>query len=263
MVDPRRRDPDGKVLSGAGDSAGGFLTECKRAGDFRGSPISVFIYGDPGAGKSHLAATADAPIILLTEANGRDTIRRANADALVFVADSADQIRRFMRAALSGEFAQANRRTAVFDSLTEIQRIFADEILSSKPADSRKMELQDWGLLTERMRGFCRTLRALPLDVVATSLAEHTVEEASGAIWTKPAFSGKKLAAEVAQYFNAVGFAYKRDRRQGSTEEVDRSELHAVDFDPGRRMLSKSHGPLSGIVSGRSLADLQSEIHNF
>lgn len=241
---------------------GGFLSECVTASSFVGAPISILIYGDPGAGKTHLASTALDPIFLLTEKNGRDTIRRGNADALVFVAEDAESIRRFMVAALSGEFAQANRRTIVIDSLTEVQRLFADEILAQKSHDNRKMELQDWGLLTERMRGFCRTVRSLPLDVVATALAEHTVEDERGAIWSKPAFSGRKLAAEVAQYFNAVGFAYKRDPRTGSDgEQISRADRHAVDFDPGRRVLSKSHGPLAGIVSGRPLSDLQIEIH--
>lgn len=242
--------------------ATGFLSQCVPASTFTGAPISVLLYGDPGAGKTHLCSTAANPIFLLTEQNGRDTIRRGNPDALVFVAEDADSVRGFMRAALSGEFAEADRKTIVIDSLTEVQRLFADEILASKSHDNRKMELQDWGLLTERMRGFCRTIRSLPLDVIATALAEHTVEDERGAIWSKPSFSGRKLASEVAQYFNAVGFAYKRDPRPGQEgDDVERSERHAVDFDPGRRILSKSHGPLNGIVSGRSLADIQNEIH--
>jgi hypothetical protein len=264
MVDPRKRDSEGRVIADEQGSTGGegFLSLCVRAEEFRGSPISILIYGDPGAGKTHIASTAEAPVVLLTESNGRDTIRRANPDALVFVAESADAVRRFMRAGLGGEFKAAGRRTAVFDSITEVQRLFQDEILAKKPADARTMELQDWGLLTERMRGFCRTLRSLPLDVVATALAEHTVEDAKGAIWSKPAFSGRKLASEVAQYFNAVGYAYKREVRAGSeAEEVDRSKRHAIDFDPDRRVLSKSHSVLSGIVSGCSLADLQRKIH--
>lgn len=242
--------------------APGFLSHCVKASELAGQPISVLLYGDPGAGKTHLAATSKEPIVLLTEANGRDTIRRSNPDALVFVADTAEAVRSFMRAGLSGEFAAAGRKTVVIDSLTEVQRLFADEIMSSKPKDNRRMELQDWGLLTTRMRGFCRTVRSMPLDVVATCLAEHTVEDDRGVIWTKPAFQGKKLAAEVAQYFNAVGFAYKRDRPAGAKEEdVQRTDLHAVDFDPGRRVLSKSHGPLSGVISGRTLSDLQTDIH--
>lgn len=249
------------MVDNGNTGSSGFLSECVAASSFAGAPISILLYGDPGAGKTHLASTADAPIFLLTEANGRDTIRRGNPDALVFVADTADAVRRFMRAALSGEFDEANRRTVVIDSLTEVQRLFADEILATKTRDARKMELQDWGLLTERMRGFCRTARSLPLDVVATALAEHTIEDERGAIWSKPAFSGRKLAAEVAQYYNAVGFAYKRDRRPDADGSENRSERHAVDFDPGRRVLSKSHGPLAGIVSGVTLAELQRQIH--
>ena len=253
MVDKRNR---------AGST--GFLSDCVTASSFAGAPISILLYGDPGAGKTHLASTALDPIVLLTEANGRDSIRRANPDAIVYVADSVEKVRLFMRAALSGEFGEAGRRTVVIDSLTEVQRLFADEILDQKSHEDRKMELQDWGLLTERMRMFCRTVRSLPIDVVATALAEHAIEDKTGVVWSKPAFSRKKLASEVAQYFNAVGFAYKREPRAGSDGEIgDRAKLHAVDFDPGRRVLSKSHGPLSGIVSGRTIGDLQNEIHTY
>lgn len=243
--------------------ASGFLSQVSVASEFVDAPVSVLVYGDPGAGKTHLLASAQDPIILLTEANGRDTIRKANPDALVYVATNAEEVRNFMRAALNGEFEPAKRKTIGIDSLTEIQRLFCDEILSSKRGDDRRMELQDWGLLTERMRGFCRTVRSLPYDVIATALAEHVSEESRGAMWTKPAFQGKKLAAEVAQYFNAVGFAYKRELPPSDDDKpIDRSMLYAVDFDPGRRILSKAHDPLIGVVSGTPLSAIQTIIHS-
>lgn len=178
--------------------------------------LKLLLYGDSGAGKTHCASTAPNPCYLLTEPNGLPTIRAANPDAVVVQADEAngglDTVREFLKAARSGELRSAtNCDTIVVDSLNELQRMLRDEILRSKrgtPADGI-FAIQDWGVLTDRMRGLVRAFRDLPFHVVGITHANATDNEATGERYVQPMFQGKSLPNEIAGYFSAVGLMYR------------------------------------------------------
>ena len=228
-----------------------------RASDLSDEAWFVLVFGDPGAGKTHLVSTAKKPIILLTERNGITTVRRANPDALVFIAEDMNDIRAFMKAAKGGEFAEEGIETIVMDSLTEIARMMIDEILDSRGRAEQGMTRDMWGLFTERFRLFMRTLRTLPLDVVATALASHQTDGEDGPIHVRPVCGTRNLANEVAQYFNAVGFVYKTEK---PTDEEDETSRYRVAFDLARRFVTKSCHPIVGTVSG-PFSDWQTLIH--
>lgn len=204
--------------------------------------FKILLYGKPGAGKTYAASRSHKPVFLLTEANGIQSIRTGNPNAAVFYANDADKLRAFMRAAMSGELRRAGYETIVVDSLTEVQRILQDEILRSKPNKDEGMSLPDWGMLTERMRGFFRSLRDLDMDVVATALDDETVEEASGEIHVRPSFTGRKMGSDAAQYFNVVGYVYKNERKDGDKRTIE----HRILLDGPKKYLTKSCHPLAG-----------------
>lgn len=203
------------------------------------------IYGQSGAGKSWLASTAPAPFVLLTEENGRQSIRQSNPRARIVRASDIGTVREFMRAAAEDKLRALGCQTIVIDSLTEVQRLMKDEILAKKPT-GEGMALQDWGELTERMRRFMRLVRDVPYHVVATAL-EATSDEEGGPRHVFPSFEGKKLHNEVAQYFNFVGYVFKKERAASDgTRAVD----HAVMVEGPSRFLVKPCSPLTGVLQG-------------
>jgi hypothetical protein len=117
-----------------------------RAGDVDTSDMSymILVYGDSGAGKTHLASSCDDVIVALLEPQGFATVRTANPSAIV--AGDADvsikgkprwlksmqQVRDFFQAAASGRFLKAGIKTIVLDSATELQQMFIDEIVAEK-----------------------------------------------------------------------------------------------------------------------------------
>jgi len=117
-----------------------------RAGDVDTSEMNymILIYGDSGAGKTHLASSCDDVIVALLEPQGFATVRTANPSAIV--AGDADvsikgkprwlktmqQVRDFFQAAASGRFIKAGIKTIVLDSATELQQMFIDEIVAEK-----------------------------------------------------------------------------------------------------------------------------------
>ena len=126
----------------------------------------MLIWGNSGAGKSWLSATAPAPLICLTEKNGMVSIANSNQDAdFVFIED-VNELRELITMAKSGKLNKY--KTIVFDSLTELQKMIRDGILNGRSSD--QMKIQDWGKLAQRTIGFIREIRDLPFHIVCTAL---------------------------------------------------------------------------------------------
>lgn len=240
----------------------------------------ILVWGPSGNGKTHFAVSGGKPIVALMERNGMSTILRANPDAMVVLIETSDVemdlpvldsqgnptrdgagqvvmakqtitlsplnvFRELVRSIKTGEAQAAGYDRLVVDGLTELQRMFKDEILDAKPADKREMTLKDWGSLADRMRRLLRTLRALPMPIVATAL-DNVVQDEDGRRFSQPSFEGRKTAGEVAQYFSAVGYAVKHTT---VADDGTVNALHRVMWDSGDGYLTKSCGPgASGII---------------
>jgi CheY-like chemotaxis protein len=204
------------------------------------------LFGDPGAGKTHAACLAPRPFVVLTEQNGLTTIRRANPDAIVAVVHNTADLREALGLAVRAELPEGCQ-TLVVDSLTEVQRLFQDEIMATKRG-GEPFSLQDWGTLTDKMRRFMRTLRDLPYSVVCTALAEAQVSEADGVRYVRPAFQGKKTSMEVAQYFNGVAYLFKRAvQGEGGEDAIQ----HFAMLDGPSNYITKPCHPVTGVVEPR------------
>jgi len=224
------------------------MVTIERAGDVPADNLHIgwLLYGDPGAGKTHAAAMAPHPLVLLTEKNGMTTIRRANPDALVVEVNNVADLREVIGMAIRGDLPTGTR-SLVVDSLTEVQRLFRDEIMASKPA-GQTFSLQDWGTMAEKMRRFMRTLRDIRYHVVATALAENITSDHDGVRYTQPAFDGKKTGAEVAQYFNGVAYLFKRQMQGDDGKTVIQ---HQAMLDGPTRYTCKPVHPITGVVEPR------------
>ena len=228
-----------------------------RAGDMdpQSLHIGFLLYGDPGAGKTHAACQAPSPLVLLTEKNGITTVRRSNPDAQVVLVNHVNELREVLGMAMKGALP-SGCQTLVVDSLTEVQRLFRDDIMAGKPA-GQPFGIQDWGTMAERMRRFMRTLRDVPYSVVATALAESVVSEADGVRYIQPQFEGKKTGTEVAQYFSGVAYMFKR---QTADDDGNQTVIHQAMLDGPSRFTVKPCHPIAGVMEpnvGEWFATLQ------
>lgn len=217
------------------------ITTARDAAEQKG--VGLLYFGESGSGKSFGVATAPNPLVMLTEKNGLKSIQQANPDCRVAITTTADQVRAVMMAAMNGSLAAAGIETLCVDGLTEVQRIFIDEI---RGPDQRPMEIGDWGKLTEQMRRFCRCLRDLDIHVVCTALSTTEKDEATGHFRVWPAFQGRKLHSEVMQFFNAVGYCFKREQpEEGGGVSIE----HRIMWQGPSRYAVKPCGSITGITS--------------
>jgi hypothetical protein len=209
----------------------------KTAGDLP-SQRKILLHGDSGSGKTRIGAMAPSPIIILTEPNGLATIQASNPDAMVVEATDLATVTRVLKDAASGQLTEKlGRKTLVLDSLTELQRMIRDDILATKSGGT--FTLQDWGTLTDRTRKLIRMLRNVRMDILAIALSQHENEESTGVRHTTPMFEGRKIPNEIAGYFSAVGYVFKRykaDENNPDTKVVS----HEVLFGGPQNILTKT-----------------------
>lgn len=233
--------------------------------------IKTLLFGPSGSGKSYTAAKAGGPpgsgdrvAVLLLEPNGLASIRAANPHAIVVTAYDPKRygkvyvwevVEEFIRDAMSGVLAAAGITTIVVDSLTELQRVWRDRCLLDDGVEHKrlahhKMTQQQWGIWTERFRRVLRTFRDLPMNVIAICLVQNETDDDGNITAIVPAFEGKKLPNEVAQFFSAVGFCFKREVKnvigEGDAARTETKIEHKVCFQSGGKLVVK---PFPGLAA--------------
>ncbi len=157
------------------------------AGDCQRSPVRACILGDPGAGKTRLAATLPDPLFLDLE-NGAGTARKGGVNRIVIPTDAqaasaalaiinrlaalpgVDAVIRFKP---DGSAAELPVGTLVIDSIDAIQQsIKMFRILKGRT----KMEIQDWDTLLNELLPLVLAWNSLPVNVVVIA---HTRREES------------------------------------------------------------------------------------
>ena len=210
----------------------------------------ILIFSNSGVGKTWLSATAPKPLIILTEANGAVSVAHSNPEAGIVIIKNIKDLREVITMAKSGELD--NFETLVFDSLTEIQRIFKDEI----QGDKEQFQLQQWGTLTSKMTNFIRMIRQLPFHIVCTCLSDRQTDENGTVTLHLPQFQGKRTAQEIMQYFSAVGYYFKSYDTIHGTEKVLTRKLM---FDGSERWAVKPCHPLTN-MSNPNMTDIINSI---
>ena len=166
--------------------------------------LSVGVGGLSGSGKTHVGATAPAPLLLLSEANGLGTVEEVHGrygiveapsdmlestDVPVVVplwigedrqrADNLDRACGFIRKNAQAIY-DAGRRTVVFDSLTDANQRVVDA--EGGPAGD-KIDKDSWQRVKVRTLRPVETLRSIVgagLDLIVTFLLEDNYQQVPG-----------------------------------------------------------------------------------
>lgn len=164
-------------------------------------PIKCVTYGKSGVGKTCLAATAPAPLIIDSE---RGTLSLAREEIAVWPVSTLGEARAALAWLRTDPEARETFKTVVVDSLTDLAEKFKADFLAS--GDPRAKDPRAaYGETSDQMQAFMRELRDLPFfDVVAIAKQEPREDEVSKVTLWGPAMPGAKLANSVAYLFDCV-----------------------------------------------------------
>lgn len=173
--------------------------------------VKALIYGGSGAGKTALAATAPAPLILSAE-SGLLSLRKENIERLhgvgtpginydipvIQIATVDDLSEAYQWLAYDAQ--SHSFQTIYLDSLSEI-----GEVVLNNAKAQVKDPRQAYGELIEKMENLIRLYRDLPgRNVVMTAKQEPFKDELSGVVKYGPSMPGSKLGNKLPYFFDEV-----------------------------------------------------------
>ena len=170
------------------------FTTTQQASDNHG--IKALVYGKSGVGKTYLARTAPAPIILSAEA-GVLSLRDV-AIPMIQIKTVQDLTEAHLWLQNSTEAKQF--ATVYIDSISEI-----GEVVLANAKAQVKDPRQAYGELIEKMMAMIRAYRDLPgFNVVMVAKQEPVKDELTGIVQYGPSMPGAKLGQQLPYLFDEV-----------------------------------------------------------
>lgn len=188
------------------------FTTANAASDVGG--VKVLVYGGSGVGKTVLAATAPAPLLISAE-SGLLSLRRANLEKLIAAGilppNGVDFDVKVIKVSNVDDLTQAYNwcrdhaykngiRTLGLDSISEIM----EQVLSNAKAQVKDPR-QAYGELIEKGQMLIRSFRDLPgLNVYISAKMEPHKDELTGIVKYGPSVPGSKLGPSLPYFFDEV-----------------------------------------------------------
>lgn len=198
--------------------------------------LNMLVYGEPGAGKTYLAATAQdsphtTPVLFLDVEGGTTTIRKRK-DVDVKRINSITELVEVHK--LLHDENDGYYKTVVIDSLTELQKLdmrdIMREVVQRRPdLDPDVPSMREWGKSAEHVRRIVRGFRDLQCNTIMTALSNIERDE-NGVVTYTPSLPGK-LKMEIPGFMDIVGYL-------SSTIENDET-IRRIQFAKSRRVIAK------------------------
>lgn len=189
--------------------------------------LNTLIHGDPGAGKSWLAASAaDVPemgrVLYLDIEGGTLSVAQRWPQIDIVRIKAFLEIQDVYNELFNTDCGPYG--TVVVDSGTESQKYSMDHVMNmavgrDKSLDHDMPTQRHWGVNIEHMRKMIRAFRDLPCHTIITTLTKEDQDQVTFVTKRRPSMSGK-LANEVAGFMDIVGYLYVKEDEELGTIRV-------------------------------------------
>jgi len=184
--------------------------------------LKALVYGEPGAGKTYLAATAPNPLFVDVE-GGTMTIR--NRQIPVAKAECWADVEEILDHLQAGTKGWTGFETLVIDSISEVQYLCNEALLienfARKPdtLDPDVLDQQGWGKSFVRMNRILRRFRNLPMHVVMTALVDVVKDDITKKVSYRPLVQGK-FGVILPGIMDVLGYLYTETDPEDDNELV-------------------------------------------
>lgn len=223
--------------------------------------MNLLIYGDPGAGKTHLAGTAqDHPGMadvhvfnidggLLTLA-GRGDIRASDVSSL-------EELEVEMHKIAQGHEDYSGVKTVVIDNITELQTLNLEEIVRQELKGARKnnksatiddIYQEDYGKSTKQVARILRGFRDLPVNKIYVAHRKDKVRKNGTTIEAILPSLTEKLGTAISGYMDFVWYLYQGTENEAQPDGSLVPVLH-------RYLLTQQHDIYFAKTRGQAFAD--------
>ena len=224
--------------------------------------MNILIYGDPGAGKTHLAGTAqDHPLMAnvhVFNIDGGLLTLASRGDIRASDISSVDDLENEMWKIASGHSDYEDINTIVIDNITELQTLSLEEITrkevltnttrQNRGATIDDVYLEDYGKSTTQLSRVLRGFRDLPLNKIYIAHKKDKMRGNSSVVESTVPSLTNKLGTAVSGYMDFVWYLYHATEDVVNESGDTHSELH-------RYLLTQTYDVYFAKTRGQRFAD--------